>query len=32
MTAGQNSLYVTDSGVFKTVNGVNSPIGAAVFG
>ena len=32
MTAGQNSLYVTDSGVFKTVNGVNSPIGVAVFG
>lgn len=32
MTAGQNSLYVTDAGVFKTVNGVNSPIGVAVFG
>lgn len=25
MTAGHNSLYVTDAGVFKTVNGVNSP-------
>lgn len=32
MTAGQNSLYVTASGAFKTINGVNSPIGAAVFG
>ena len=34
MTAGQNSLYVTNSGVYKTVNGVNSAIGdsVAVFG
>lgn len=34
MTAGQNSLYVTDSGVYKTVNGVNTDIGTtvAVFG
>lgn len=34
MTAGRNSLYVTASGVYKTVNGVNTDIGTsiAVFG
>lgn len=34
MTAGRNSLYVTASGVYKTVDGVNTDIGTsiAVFG
>ena len=32
MQGGANAIYVTDSGVFKTINGTNSPIGTAVFG
>lgn len=32
MQGGSNAVYVTETGVFKTINGTNSPIGTAVFG
>ena len=32
MQGGSNAIYVTDSGVFKKINGTNSALGMAVFG